>query len=109
MNKKIPLFFTAMILLACNFLFPQKSAATPEGMIPAQSGFTIVRMHPKDGKLSVLLVNEAQQAMALGQMPVVESDATWCPPCQAIDRAIKAKNVLMFKAYAGTYIIKLAT
>jgi len=38
---------------------------------------------------------------------VVEFDATWCPPCQAIDAAIQAKNQLMFDAYAGTYIIKL--
>jgi hypothetical protein len=37
----------------------------------------------------------------------VEFDATWCPPCKAIDQRLKEKNKLMVAAYAGTYIIKL--
>ncbi len=106
MNKKIMLVFITTILLACNFLFPPKPTATPES-IAAPTGFTIVRLHPKDGDLKTLLADEAQKAVALGQMPVVEFDATWCPPCQAIDKAIKANNKLMLQAYHGTYIIKL--
>ncbi len=103
-------------LLACNFLFPQKVTSTPEAIVTsspnntqdlAPSGFTIVRLHPADGDLQTMLADEVQKAAALSQMPVVEFDATWCPPCQAIDAGIKSKNELMLKAYSGTYIIKL--
>ena len=57
--------------------------------------------------MQAMLAGEGQKAEALGQMPVVEFDATWCPPCQAIDAAIESKNELMLNAYKGTYIIKL--
>src|ERR1041385_3199513 len=115
MNKKIIVLLIGASLLACNFLFPQKVTSTPESIVAPQSGdsqdapagFTIVRLHPGDGDLQTMLSGEAQKATSLGQMPVVEFDATWCPPCQAIDKAIKAKNELMLKAYSGTYIIKL--
>jgi len=40
-------------------------------------------------------------------MPVFEFDATWCPPCWAIDEAISSNNKLMMDAYSDTYIIKL--
>ena len=122
MNNKLILALVGISLLACNFLFPQTSRSTPEAIVApptesglqpydaqdvAPTGFTIVRLHPQDGDLQTVLAGEAQKATALGQMPIVEFDATWCPPCQAIDRAIKANNKLMLKAYSGTYIIKL--
>ena len=113
MNKKIMLVLVTAVLLACNFLFPQRAAPTEPLSQPAGTEnlstdeFTIVRLHPKDGDLQALLASEAQKAMKLDQLPVVEFDATWCPPCQAIDKAIKEKNELMLNAYAGTYIIKL--
>jgi thiol-disulfide isomerase/thioredoxin len=121
MNKKIILVFIPIILLACNFLFPPRTptkepavarpteevSPSSDSQDPMPTGFSIVRLHPKDGNLQTLLADESQKALALGQMPVVEFDATWCPPCRAIDEAIKAKNELMLKAYAGTYIIKL--
>ena len=122
MNKKIILVFVTTGLLACNFLFPPTPTATPESIVarPTEAAsqpndpqdlapieFTIVRLHPEGGVLQTMLADEAQKAEALGQMPVVEFDATWCPPCQAIDAAIKSKNELMLKAYSGTYIIKL--
>jgi thiol-disulfide isomerase/thioredoxin len=112
MNKKIMLMFVGMSLLACNFLFPgtppTETASQPsDSQNLVSDSFTIVRLHPADGDLQTMLANEAQKAVALEQMPVVEFDATWCPPCQAIDAAIKSKDELMLKAYAGTYIIKL--
>ncbi len=117
MNKKLTLVFLTAFLLACNALIPQVPRSTPEPLesapqpnktqkaIPA--GFTVVRLHPRDGDLQTLLAQEAQKAAALGQMPVVEFEATWCPPCQAIEKALHDKNELMLKAYAGTYIIQL--
>jgi len=69
--------------------------------------FTIVRLHPNEGDLQAMLSTEAQKAIALGQMPVVEFDATWCPPCRAIDAAINSGSELMMDAYSGTYIVKL--
>jgi thiol-disulfide isomerase/thioredoxin len=139
MNKKLLLSVAAVILLACNFLFPAKSVptsnepaathlsssvtapasepasnstqttATPttESETVTLPGFTITRLHKKDGELQSMLAEEAQKAIALGLMPVVEFDATWCPPCQQIDAAIATRNDLMFDAYEGTYIIKL--
>jgi thiol:disulfide interchange protein len=109
MNKKIIILLVGISLLACNFLFPQTQRSTPESTDfedPVPTGFTIVRLHP-GGDLQTLLTNEAEKAVALGQIPVVEFDATWCPPCQAIDKAIKANDELMLNAYAGTYIIRL--
>jgi len=122
MNKKLMLVLATAIFLACNFLFPQNPASPPEEIIApptdpalqpsdpqdlAPNGFTIVRLHPEDGDLQNMLADEAQKATALGQMAIVEFDATWCPPCQAIDAAIKSRDELMLKAYSGTYIIKL--
>jgi len=110
MNNKFTLLLIGMSLLACNFLFPPEQRSTPEStdfQDPVPTGFTIVRLHPKDGEMQTLLASESHKAAALRQIPVVEFDATWCPPCQAIDRAIRAKDELILKAYAGTYIIKL--
>ena len=87
--------------------------ASEENQKPEQSesvnvdGFIIVRLHPQDGDLQAILKTEAEKAIAQGLMPVAEFDATWCPPCQAIDTSLKEKNELMINAYAGTYIIKL--
>lgn len=110
MNKKIILGLVGASLLACNFLFPPAQRSAPEStdfQDPVPTGFTIVRLHPKDGDLQTLLAEEAHKADSLGQMPVVEFDATWCPPCQAIDNAIREENELILSAYADTYIIRL--
>lgn len=126
MKKFILILSTLVVTLACKALTPNPQEAidpvianetsttldgtkstteqTPEAV---HAGFTIVRLRPNDGDLAAMLAKEAQKAAALGQMPVVEFDATWCPPCQAIDAAIKAEDELMLNAYAGTYIIKL--
>ncbi|HET9912948.1 MAG TPA: hypothetical protein VFQ13_13720 [Anaerolineales bacterium] len=122
MHKKIVPVFVAVFLLACNALTPRTSRSTPELILPAQTEsapqpddaqevgpteITIVRLRPGDGDLQTLLAQEAQKATELGLMPVAEFDATWCPPCQAIDAGLESKNELMLKAYAGTYIIRL--
>ena len=110
MTKKLTMLLVGISLLACNFLFPQTQQSTPQAsefQDPQPSGFTIVRLHPDDGDLPTLLADEAQKAAALGRLPVVEFDATWCPPCQAIDEAIKADNKLILNAYAETYVIRL--
>ncbi len=129
MNKKITLVLVIVFLLACNFLFPQTPNSAPKPIVApptnsvvppteaasqpndvpatASTGFTTVRLHPQDGDLHTMLAQEAQKAIALGQMPIAEFDATWCPPCQAIEEGLRSKNELMLKAYAGTYIIKL--
>ena len=110
MRQKILLALIGISLFACNFLFPPTPGPTPEStddQEPTTSEFTIVRLHRTDGDLQTMLAAEARKATALGQIPVVEFDATWCPPCQAIDKAIRSKNKLMLNAYAGTYIIKL--
>lgn len=133
-RKKIFVLFV-IPMIACNFLFPQSTSvqeiptaevlvtsspeiSTPNTLVtnvPESStaeilisydDFMVVRVHPSDGDLQTLLTIEAKHATTLGLMPIVEFDATWCPPCLAIDKAIKEKNELMLSAYRGTYIIK---
>lgn len=123
MSRKIS--FAAILLwtLACQALTPNPApdsspsapqptpttASQPEPESPPETlpGLTIVRLRPQDGDLTTLLAQEAAKAAALGQSPVVEFDATWCPPCQAIDSALAEQNKLMLDAYAGMYIVKL--
>ena len=124
MNKKILIVIIPIIILACNFLFPDQDVVTktPVTDAPQKSEgnktqptterteyetFTVVRLNPKDGNLQPMLATEAEYAVSQGLMPVVEFDATWCPPCWAIDEAISSNNKLMMDAYSDTYIIKL--
>lgn len=120
MKRKLVFTILPIFLLACYIFLPDpppEQETTPIAPSVQQepeqiesltlTGFTIVRLHPGDGNLQTMLADEAQKAMSQGLMPVVEFDATWCPPCRAIDTAIKAENDLMLKAYQGTYIIKL--
>lgn len=107
MNKKIFLLLTAVFILACNALLPKTEAASSTSANNVLVGFTEVRLHPQGGKLDELLRAEANKAVTAGLLPVVEFDAEWCPPCQAIKKHLEAKNELMLKAYDGTYIIKL--
>lgn len=122
MKKKIMLVLATILLLACNVLTPSMTESAPGTIVPlptevmsqpngtqetVPASFTVIRLHPADGDLQTMLTQEAQKATALGLMPVVEFEATWCPPCQAIDESLESKNELMLKAYAETYIIKL--
>ena len=119
MNTKLLLIGTAIFILSCSTLFPQNSepvsqgnsqqieATSPVSETNALIGFTEVRLHPKDGNLGEMLAAEAEKAVAAGLLPVVEFDADWCPPCQAINKHLEEKNELMLNAYDGTYIIKL--
>ncbi len=126
MNSRIVFAITIPVLLACNFLFPIPAAPTEpptkaaltvtvtqphllptEESVATGSAYTEVRLHPGNGDLNSLLATEAEKATKLGLLPVVEFDATWCPPCQAINKALKDKNELMVKAYSGVYLIKL--
>jgi len=122
MNKKFLLVALPIIILACNFLFPTKELIAQPTEAPVKPNenksrltterteydtFTVVRLHPNDGNLQPMLTAEAEYAVSQGRMPFVEFDATWCPPCVAIDEAIASKNSLIMDAYSGTYIIKL--
>ena len=113
MRKKILYAITPLFLLACNFLFPL--AQQDENPLQPQpepasdqstSSFTIVRIHKQDGDLLTQLTAQAQKAKELNQNPFIEFDATWCPPCIAIDNSIKAEDPLTIKAYEGIYLIR---
>lgn len=119
MNRKLFLLATALFVLSCSTLFPQSTLPPPTESLPDPEstfaantsteliGFTQVRLHPKDGELSEMLATEAEKATKEGLLPIVEFDADWCPPCQAISKYLDAENALMLNAYDGTYIIKL--
>lgn len=122
MRKKILFAIAPLFFLACNFLFPihqqdenpnlpppepvpgQSISSTPE--VYSTSSFTIVRIHAQDGNLLAQLTTEAQKAKELNQNPFIEFDATWCPPCIAIDNSIKAEDPLTIKAFEGVYLIR---
>lgn len=121
MNKKIAVILLPFVILSCRLFplyvdppldqdnVPTKVTETGQEQIESleTDGFVIVRLHPNSGDLQPMLADEAQKALSLGLMPVVEFDATWCPPCRAIDKAITSKNKLLMDAYRGAYIIKL--
>ena len=115
MNRRLIFLLAGFSLLACNFLFPQKVSPTLNPEILSSENeqileldeLTIVRLHRLAGDLQLMLADESKKAAALGQIPVVEFDATWCPPCLAIDSAIESRNELILSAYSGIYIIKL--
>ena len=124
MTKKILLVITTALILSCSTLFPEKIEPTatlpiPTSIPPTEAspanpenntsliGFTEVRLHPENGKLEEMLVKETKNAIANDLLPIVEFDADWCPPCQAIKQQLEEENELMLEAYDGTYIIKL--
>ena len=124
MNKKILLIITTAFILSCSTLFPEKIEPTttlpvPTSIPPIEAsptnsasttpliGFTEVRLHPENGKLEEMLAKETKNAIANDLLPIVEFDADWCPPCQAIKQQLEEGNELMLAAYDGTYIIKL--
>ena len=113
MRKKILIAIAPLIFIACNFLFPvTRQDASPTLTPPepasgqAMSSFTIVRIHKQDGDLLTQLMGQAQIAKGLNQNLFIEFDATWCPPCQAIEASIKAKNALTMKAFDGIYLVR---
>jgi thiol-disulfide isomerase/thioredoxin len=130
MKKRIVYLFIPLIL-GCNFLFPpteQKLAALPTQIASATAqpiesapqvdaptpraesapalAFSITRIHISDGDLYDQLAVEIQKAKALNQTPILEFDATWCPPCIAINESLKAEDPLTMKAFVGVYIIR---
>jgi thiol-disulfide isomerase/thioredoxin len=122
MNKKLWVVLLPVVLLACNFLSSRLATPTPlpvptiryggaenpETIQEAEgTGFTIVRIHPGDIDAQAMIASEVKKAISAGLLPVVEFDATWCPPCQAIDESLRSRNELMMNAYQGTYIIKM--
>jgi thiol-disulfide isomerase/thioredoxin len=118
MRKKILFIFLPLIFLACNFLFPAAQRdgnplpASPEpgsnqsALTPSTEPFVIVRIDKSNGSLMTQLASEAQKADSLGLAPFLEFDATWCPPCAAIDKSIKAKDPSTMQAFEGVYLIR---
>ena len=102
MQRKILLIILPIFFIACSFLFPQQdenplpaspepapeqsTLSTPQTLIESAQPFVIVRIDKSNGGMMAQLASEAQKANALGLAPFIEFDATWCPPCQAIDR-----------------------
>lgn len=124
MPKKILFVFLPLFFLACNFLFPaiqrdgnpppaspksgsERSAlTTPQVLTSLTESFVIVRINKASGSLMKQLASEAQKADSLGLAPFIEFDASWCPPCVAIDKSIKAKDPSTMQAFKGVYLIR---
>ena len=119
--KKRLIFLLPLLLLACRTLFPDKiieptpsptpvatSALEATAFAPSPD-FTLLRIYPKNGTLQNQLATEAKKASALGQVPFVEFDATWCPPCNNITSILADRNPFLMDAYRGVYLIHLDT
>ncbi len=121
MKNKFSYIFILLTLLACNFITgkgnvplpasqptepatSQSTSSTPEDIFP--TSFTISRIKKENGDLFNQLAKEVRKAKSLGQTPFIEFDATWCPPCQAIDASIKSKDTLTINAFEGIYLIR---
>ncbi len=125
MSKKFAWMLVPLLVLACNALAPStpkqappspgpvatEEIATPTEAIPqdapTESGDHVVtRLYRSGGDLTTQLAEHAQKATDLGLVPVLEFDATWCPPCQAVAASIEEENPLMMKALKGVYLIR---
>jgi thiol-disulfide isomerase/thioredoxin len=121
MNKKIWILIALPVILGCQALLGsrQQDAAlpsTPEpDSVPAASSptdhytsdsFVIRRINLANGALLDQLAAQAALAKPLGLAPFIEFDATWCPPCQAINASIEAKDNLTLQAFDGIYLIR---
>jgi thiol:disulfide interchange protein len=122
MRKKILLIILPIFFLACNFLIPQQdektfpaspeaatvqpALSTPQALTSPTESFVIVRINKADGSLMSQLAAETGKANGLGLSPFIEFDATWCPPCQAIEKSIKAEDPLTMQAFDGVYLIR---
>jgi thiol-disulfide isomerase/thioredoxin len=119
MKNKFSCVLIPLSLLACNFITGQGNAplATPPKPVSVQStgpalepysttSFTISRIKIQNGDLFTQLAKETQKANALGQIPFIEFDAAWCPPCQAIEASIKSEDPLTMMAFEGIYLIR---
>jgi thiol-disulfide isomerase/thioredoxin len=117
--NKISFILVPLTMLACNFIMGgstpnqnlpepdsvQETLSTPE--VYSTETFTLTRVNKVNGDLLPQLALEAQKAKSLGQIPFVEFDATWCPPCIAIDESIKAEDPLTVNAFSGVYLIRV--
>jgi thiol:disulfide interchange protein len=114
MRKKILFAIVPLILLACNFLFPASpkpdsapsTLSTPQALDSSTASFVIVRIEKSNGSMMKQLAAEAQKANKLGLAPFIEFDATWCPPCQAVEKSIEDEDPLTMQALKGVYLVR---
>ena len=122
MRKKILFVILPIFFIACNLLIPQQdenppllssepgsaesTLSTPQAFNSSTQPFIIVRINKANGNMMTQLASEVQKANSLGLSPFIEFDATWCPPCQAIEKSIQAKDPLTMQAFEGVYLIR---
>jgi len=125
--KKFAWMLVPLLVLACNALAPStqippspKPPAVEEVIIPTETAVqdvqaepqadpvdhVVTRLYRSGGDLTTQLAEHGQKATDLGLVPVLEFDATWCPPCQAVAASIEEENPLMMKALKGVYLIR---
>jgi thiol-disulfide isomerase/thioredoxin len=127
MRSKTIILITPLFILACNFLLSvhqqddnnphpashaletatvQSALSKPHVLTSPTDPFVIIRINKASGNLMAQLAIESKKAGALGLSPFIEFEASWCPPCKAIDKSIKDKDPLTIKAFKGVYLIR---
>jgi thiol-disulfide isomerase/thioredoxin len=131
MSKKYWIVLIPLLILSCNFLFPARTPivpttqpatippsatapmADPTEPVPATPeaqaeppAHVVIRLFRADGHLEAQIAEHAQKARDLGLALFIEFDATWCPPCQAIEESLQEENPLMMDAIQGVYLLR---
>jgi len=115
MNKKIWIAIALPAILGCQTLLPSSTREAAPTLSAESSSetetinygsFVISRIHIANGSLLDQLAAETNNAKSMGLSPFIEFDATWCPPCQAIDASVESKDPLTIAAFDGIYLIR---
>jgi hypothetical protein len=83
------------------------AAADPQAGSQIGSGgpFSVVDLHPSDGRLTTQLASAASDAAAAKLRPYVELTSAWCQACHWLDRSLSKQSVA--QAFGGTYVVRV--
>lgn len=116
MNKKIWILIALPMILGCQTLLGSRQQDTAVDIEQTtqsttdnytSDSFVINRIYKTNGDLLDQLAMETKRARSLDLVPFVEFDATWCPPCQAINASLEAQDDLTLQAFDGVYLIRI--
>ena len=123
MKSKFIILLGLPIMLGCNFVLSgmqgRNPTPVPSGTGPSHEAisipasdtapaifFVLERIHTGEGNLSSQLGLRAAEASKEGLSPFIEFDATWCPPCQAVNESITSRDPQTMQAFDGIFLIR---
>jgi hypothetical protein len=73
---------------------------------PLPPEYTLIQVYHYNGPILEQLAGEVAKAEVLGQIPILEFSAGWCPGCITIATSLEEKDKYMVKAFKGVYLIQ---